>query len=312
MNRRAAECDASARVRAAAAAIRSCWGGQPEAALVLGTGLHQMSSLIETEAMIPYADIPGFPRSTAVGHNGQLVCGRFSGRPVIAMDGRCHSYEGYSAAELALPVFALRGLGVQRLILSNAGGGLNPQFASGDVVVVADHINVRFRPPAGAFPAGGDNDGQPNRHRSGAPRPTDFAAGIARRGGAPVYDADLIEQALEIARRENFVAHRGVYVAVTGPNYETRAEYRFLRRIGGDMVGMSTVPEAIAASACGLRTLALSVVTNVARPDHPEVVRAADVIRAAEGAEPHVRKIMAAVAARPWPTRDACPVAAGP
>jgi len=256
--------------------------GRPEAALVLGTGLHQLTSLVQAEAVIPYADIPHFPRSTAVGHCGRLVCGRYGERSVIVMDGRCHGYEGYSPSELALPVLSMRALGAQRLILSNASGGLNPKFASGDVVVVADHINLLFLKPA----------------QMGLPP---SALAWDRPGYTPMYDAILIEQALDIARCENFAAHRGVYVAMTGPNYETRAEYRFLRRIGGDVVGMSTVPEAVAASACGLRTLALSIVTNVARPDCPEVVLAVDVIRAAERAESHVRKIMAAVVSQPWP-----------
>ena len=270
----------SLQVRAAAAAIRARWDVRPAAALVLGTGLQQLADLVDAEAVIPYAQIPHFPRSTAVGHRGRLVCGRFGERPVIVMDGRCHSYEGYSPAELALPVLVLRTLGAEQLLLSNASGGLNPQFRSGDVVVVVDHINLLFAPPAAAGLAAS-------------------AIGLARRGTVPMYDRLLIDQALEIARREDFAAHRGVYVAMTGPNYETRAEYRFLRRIGGDVVGMSTVPEAVAASACGLRTLALSIVTNVARPDCPQVVHAAEVIRAAEHAEAHVGKIMAGVIGRP-------------
>lgn len=271
----------SPQVRAAAAAIRDRWDARPEAALVLGTGLHQLADLVHTEAVIPYAQIPHFPCSTAMGHRGRLVCGRFGGRAVIVMDGRCHGYEGYSPTDLSLPIWVMRALGAERLLLSNASGGLNPWFCSGDVVVIADHINLLFgQPPLTGLAAltnGGD-----------------------RRGTTPMYDRLLIEQALEIARCENFAAHRGVYVAMTGPNYETRAEYRFLRRIGGDVVGMSTVPEAVAASACGLRTLALSIVTNVARPDCPQIVRAADVIRAAERAETHVGKIMAGVVARPW------------
>jgi purine-nucleoside phosphorylase len=263
--------------------------------------LHQLSGLIQAEAVIPYPEIPHFPRSTAVGHSGRLVCGRFGGRSVIAMDGRCHGYEGYSLAELTLPILVMRALGAEILILSNASGGLNPEFASGDVVVVSDHISLLLGLSARA--SGGGSDvrgrspaGQPARHGTLSP-----AALCDQRSYRPVYDARLIEQALEIARRENFAAHQGVYVAMTGPNYETRAEYRFLQRIGGDVVGMSTVPEAVAASGCGLRTLALSIVTNVARPDSPEVVCATDVIRAAERAEPHVRKIMAQVVAQPWP-----------
>ena len=294
-------CVASWQVPAAAAAIRSRWGGRPDAALVLGTGLHQLSTLIQAEAVIPYADLPHFPRSTAHGHSGRLVCGRFSGRSVIVMDGRCHGYEGYSLAELTLPILVMRALGTELLILSNASGGLNPKFASGDVVVVSDHISLLLgisaivsgvvaashAPPLGGEPL-----------RQGV---LPLAGLTGRPGCRPAYDAILIEQALDIARRENFAAHQGVYVAVSGPNYETRAEYRFLRRIGGDVVGMSTVPEAVAAAGCGLRTLALSIVTNVARPDSPEVVNAADVIRAAERAEPNVRKIMAQVVAQPWP-----------
>ena len=290
-NGRSASSDGASTVAVAAAAIRRRWDGRPAAALVLGTGLHQVSGLIQAEARIPYADVPHFPRSTALGHCGQLVCGRLGERSVIAMDGRCHGYEGYSLGELTLPVFAVRALGVELLILSNASGGLNPKLASGDVVVVADHVNLMFRSPAASS--------------LGPPAAGREAVCVADRAprSAGHYDAALIEQALAIARRENFVAHRGVYVGMTGPNYETRAEYRFLRHIGGDVVGMSTVPEVVAASRCGLRTLALSIVTNVARPDSPEVVRAEDVVQAAERAEPHVRKIMLQVVAAPWPAR---------
>ena len=257
---------------------------------MLGTGLHQLSSLIQAEAVIPYADIPNFPRSTALSHCGQLVCGRLGEQAVVAMDGRCHAYEGYAIAALMLPVLAMRELGVELLVLSNASGGLNPNFASGDVVVVSDHINLMFwkQPPWCAADQGGV---------------ARLAGACGRQPSAPVYDLVLIDQALDISRRERFAAHRGVYVGVAGPNYETRAEYRFLRQIGADVVGMSTVPEAVAASRCGLRTLALSIVTNVARPDCPAVVRAEDVVRAAECAEPNVRKIMAQVVADPWPAR---------
>ena len=149
-------CVGSSQVQAAAAAIRSRWDGRPEAALVLGTGLHQLSGLIQAEAVIPYPEIPHFPRSTAVGHSGRLVCGRFGGRSVIAMDGRCHGYEGYSLAELTLPVLAMRALGAELLILSNASGGLNPKFASGDVVVVSDHISLLLG--LSAIMSGGGSD----------------------------------------------------------------------------------------------------------------------------------------------------------
>jgi purine-nucleoside phosphorylase len=190
------------------------------------------------------------------------------------------------------------------LILSNASGGLNPKFASGDVVVVSDHISLMLG--ISAIVPGGDSAVRPQPPGDETARRASLPPGdlTGWRGCRPIYDAILIQQALDIARRENFAAHQGVYVAMTGPNYETRAEYRFLQRIGGDVVGMSTVPEAVAASGCGLRTLALSIVTNVARPDSPEVVCAKDVIRAAERAEPNVRKIMAQVVAHPWLASD--------
>jgi purine-nucleoside phosphorylase len=263
---------------AAAELIRQRWSSRPEAALVLGTGLGGLSALIDAEVAIPYTDLPGFPRSTAIGHRGRLVCGRLADKPVIVMDGRCHGYEGYSVDQLMLPIYTARALGAEALILSNASGGLNHLFSSGDVMIVDDHINLmawRCSPSA--------------------------TLGLAPRRRNRVYDPVLIDQALWIARRENFVTHRGVYVAMTGPNYETRAEYRFLRRIGGDVVGMSTVPEVVAAARCGLRTLALSIVTNVARPDHPQVVLAEDVVQAAEGSEPFVAKIVQAVVSDPWP-----------
>ena len=298
--------EASRVLAAAAAAIRGRWAGRPEAALVLGTGLHHLSSLIQAEAVIPYADIPHFPRSTAIGHSGRLVCGRFGRRAVIAMDGRCHGYEGYTLTELTLPVLVMRALGAELLVLSNASGGLNPRFSSGDVVVVSDHISLLQGILLMTSSRGSGNCPEPCWGDATQPGPPTGAAGARRADRRAVYDPILIDQALDIARRENFVAHQGVYVAMTGPNYETRAEYRFLRRIGGDVVGMSTVPEAVAAASCGLRTLALSIVTNVARPDSPEVVCAAEVIRAAERAEPHVRKIMARVVAAPWPAVE-CP-----
>ncbi len=288
-----ARCDSgvvASEAQAAADAIRRRWDGRPKAALVLGTGLHRLASLIQSEAVIPYADVPHFPRSTAPGHNGQLVCGRFGGKSVVALDGRCHGYEGYPPAALMLPILTVQELGAELLILSNASGGLNPNLASGDIVVVSDHINLMFWKPPPRCPP--DQRGGPGT-----------VAVCDRRPSAPAYDPALIDQALEIARLAHFAAYRGVYVGVTGPNYETRAEYRFLRQIGADVVGMSTVPEAVAAARCGLRTLALSIVTNVARPDCPEVVRAEDVVRAAERTEPRVGEIMAQVVAHPWPAR---------
>lgn len=268
----------------AASAIRRHWDGRPQAGLILGTGLGNVASHIETDETIDYRAIPHFPRSTALSHRGRLVCGRLLDKPVVVMEGRWHYYEGHSIDQLTLPVHTMRALGIELLLLSNASGGLNPQFASGDVMVIQDHINLMF---------------------AGETRMDDEQNASARarlRTGCP-YDAALSEQALAIARRENFVAHRGVYVAMTGPSFETRAEYRFLRKIGGDVVGMSTVPEALAAARCGMRTLALSIVTNVAQPDCPQVVSGDDVVTAAEKAEPNLRKIVLGVVGGPLDAR---------
>ena len=263
--------------------VRRRWPKRPRVGLILGTGLGGLAEAIDAEAQIPYDVIAGFPRSTALSHRGQLVCGDLAGVPVVAMEGRCHLYEGYSLDDLTLPVHTLQALGIQLLVLSNASGGLNPRFCSGDVVIIEDHIDLMFRVGADRAPADFAT------FSFTATEPTGTTGRTAR---PRMYCPELIDAALRVARRENFAAHRGVYVAMTGPNYETRAEYRFLRRIGGDVVGMSTVPEAAAAAACGLRTLALSIVTNVARPDIPTQTNAADVVRAAESAERHARRIV--------------------
>ena len=284
---------------AAADEIRRQWNRRPAAGLILGTGLGDLSTAVTAEASIPYGNVPGFPRCTALGHAGRLVCGRIGSKHVILMDGRSHGYEGCTPDELMLPVFTMRALGVQLLILSNASGGLNPKFASGDIVVVDDHINLMFwrsSAPCRRMRACGstaERESKDGLRRSRWPR-----AESSRPAAGP-YDSAFVAQAMEVARQRNFVAHRGVYVGVTGPNYETRAEYRFLRGAGGDVVGMSTIPEVVAAAACGIRTLALSTVTNVACPDQTRVVLAEDVVRAAKRAEPHVREIAMEVILNP-------------
>jgi len=291
----------------AADAIRRRWSCAPRAGLILGTGLGNLAGHITPDEIVAYEEIPHFPRSTALSHRGQLVCGRLAGTPVVAMEGRCHRYEGYSLARLTHPVYTMRALGIDLLILSNASGGLNPQYGSGDVMVLEDHIDLMFwrQPSEIAGQTGETRDQRLDTRDQMADgrrvRSTveDVGVLLSRRSVVP-YEPVLIEQAMAVARRENFVAHRGVYVGMTGPNYETRAEYRFLRKIGGDVVGMSTVPEALAAARCGIRTLALSTVTNVARPDVPQVVLAQHVVRAAEMAEPNVRKIVLDVIAGPW------------
>ncbi|HEY1600957.1 MAG TPA: purine-nucleoside phosphorylase [Pirellulales bacterium] len=269
--------ESACQINAAAAAIRAAWSGQPRVGIILGTGLAGFSDQIDREAVLNYEDIPHFPRATALGHKGHLVCGTVAGTTVVTMEGRFHSYEGYAAAHITLPVRVMKQLGVELLIVSNASGGLNPNYSVGDVVVLDDHINLM---PAN--PLVGIND------EVLGPRFPDMSE---------PYDPALVARALEIARRENFVAHRGVYVGLSGPNYETRAEYRFLRLIGADVVGMSTVPEVIVAAHARLRVLALSVVTNVCRPNVVAVSDGASVVRAAQSAEPNVRKIVLAILA---------------
>ncbi|MBI3838060.1 MAG: purine-nucleoside phosphorylase [Planctomycetia bacterium] len=265
-------------VAAAVGAIQSAWPARPRVGMILGSGLGELTTEIEVQARLSYDTIPHFPRATALGHRGQLVCGKLCGTNVVAMEGRFHAYEGYSLVQVTFPVRVMSALGVELVIISNACGGMNPHFRSGDIMVIEDHINcTRDNPLAG-----------PHDVNSG-PRCFDMSR---------VYDPDLIERALAIARRCNFTAHRGVYIGVTGPNYETRAEYRFFRRIGGDAVGMSTVPEVIVAAQSGLRVLALSVVTNLCFPDQLQPVTGQQVIAMAAAAEPKLRAIVSGILAQ--------------
>jgi len=261
----------------ATAAIRKRWTPCAMAGIVLGTGMGRIADQIQPSVVIEFADVPHFPGLTALGHRGRLVCGAFAGAAVVMLDGRAHAYEGYPLSAITLPVRVVQALGANVLVLSNASGGINAQYASGDVVVIEDHINLMW-----GSPLTGPSDGNPPWWGLSTARP---------------YDPELIDRALAIARHEDFTAHRGVYVGMTGPNYETPAEYRFLRQIGGDVVGMSTVPEAIVAAECGLKVLALSTVTNVARPDTPQQIDAQDVLHDAEIAAPNVGKIVRGVLA---------------
>ncbi len=255
--------------------IRRAWGGQPAVGIILGTGLGTVAAQIETEATFNYESIPHFPRSTSIGHTGQLVCGKLEGVAVVAMEGRFHAYEGYSQRQITFPVRVMKALGAQLLIVSNACGGMNPQYARGDIMVIEDHINLM-----GANPLVGVNDD------TLGPRFPDMSA---------PYDAALVDCALAIARREDFVAHKGVYVAVTGPNLETRAEYRFLRAIGADVVGMSTVPEVLVAVHSGMRVLGLSIVTDMCLPDALKPADIREILATAAEAEPKLRKIVLGV-----------------
>lgn len=265
-------------IKDASKAIRERWSGTPRAGIILGTGLGSLADQIETEAVIEYEDLPHFPHSTAISHAGQLVCGKLEGVTVVAMEGRFHAYEGYSQRQITFPVRVMKALGADLLIVSNACGGMNPQHGKGDILVIEDHINLM-----NGNPLIGVNDD------TLGPRFPDMIA---------PYDPDLIEAALEIARRENFAAHKGVYVAVTGPNLETRAEYRFLRAIGADVVGMSTVPEVIVAVHAGMRALGLSIITDQCLPDALQPADIDDILATAGNAEPNLRKIVLGILRR--------------
>ena len=262
-------------VEQAVEVIRNHHSGSPRVGIILGTGLGSVASKIDTEAAIDYSAIPHFPRSTAVSHAGQLVCGTLQGVPVLAMEGRFHAYEGYSYQQITFPVRVIKAMGCDTLIVSNACGGMNPQFAHGDIMAIEDHINLM-----NGNPLFGVNDDALGPRFPDMCRP---------------YDADLIEQVLEVARKENFAAHKGVYAAVTGPNLETRAEYRFLRMIGADVVGMSTVPEVIVAVHAGLRVLGLSIVTDMCLPDALEPADIDTILATAAEAEPKLAKIVLGV-----------------
>jgi purine-nucleoside phosphorylase len=257
--------------------IRAQWRAKPRVAVVLGSGLGKVTAGIDVACAFPYQQLPHFPRSTALGHAGRLVCGEFEGVPVAVMDGRFHCYEGYRVTEIALPICVLHALGVETLIVTNASGGLNPGYQSGEIMAIADHINLL----------------------SPGPRAKVWLENNAplQCGERSYYDRELLDVTAAICRRENFVCQRGVYVGVPGPNYETRAEYRFMRKIGGDAVGMSTVPEVITARHLGMRVLALSIITNIACPDGPAKTTPEEVCRLAAGAEPNLRKIIRGVCA---------------
>lgn len=265
-------------VQQSVAAIRARWSGTGRVGIVLGTGLGALASEIDAEATIPYEEIPHFPRSTVESHAGRLVCGRLAGQPVVAMEGRFHLYEGYTAAQVTYPIRVLKELGCSILVVSNAAGGMNPLHAKGDLIVLDDHINLM-----GVNPLIGPND-----ERLG-PRFPDMCQ---------PYDPALQELALSVALESGIVARRGVYVAVVGPNLETRAEYRFLRAIGADVVGMSTVPEVLVAVHAGLRVLGFSIVTDLCLPDALEPVQIEEILAVAREAEAKLRRLVAGVLSR--------------
>jgi purine-nucleoside phosphorylase len=260
------------KIEEAVAFIRAAWPVKPRVGIVLGTGLGGLVDEIDVAVAIDYGSIPHFLKSTVTSHRGRLVCGTLNGVPVLAMEGRFHLYEGYPLKLITLPVRVMRALGCELLVVSNACGGMNPYFRTGDLMVIEDHINLM-----GDNPLVGIND-----DRLG-PRFPDMCQ---------PYDHHLIDQAMAIARREGIVLHQGVFVAVTGPNLETRAEYRFLRQIGADAVGMSTVPEVIVAVHCGLKVIGFSVVTDMCLPDALKPANVAEIIAVANEAEPRLRTMV--------------------
>ena len=250
------------RAEAAAHFLLSQTALRPTIGLVLGSGLGGFADDLSEATRIPYANIPSFPRSTAVGHAGQMVIGKVGGVPVAAMQGRVHLYEGYSAKEVAFPTRVLGRMGIRALILTNAAGGINLEYKQGALVVVTDHINLQ-----GTNPLVGQND-----ERFG-PRFPDMTQ---------AYWKPYREIALRAARRHGKMAYQGVYAGLLGPSYETPAEIRYLRTIGADLVGMSTIPEVIAARHMGLKVLAISCVTNMAAGISDEVLNHEEVLKTGE------------------------------
>jgi len=245
---------------------------EPEVGIILGTGLGGLVDEIEVEKQLMYSNIPDFPISTLEFHAGKLIFGRLEGRRVVAMQGRLHFYEGYTMQQITFPVRVMKLLGIKTLFVSNASGALNPTFRKGDLMVIDDHINLQpMNPLIG-----------PNEPELG-PRFPDMSQ---------PYETALIGKALDIAAANNITCHKGVYVAVNGPNLETKAEYRFLRIIGGDAVGMSTVPEVIVANHMGLPVFAISVLTDEGFPDDLRPVSVEEILAVAHEAEPKMTLIL--------------------
>jgi purine-nucleoside phosphorylase len=266
------------RISAAASVVRSRFGRTPTAALVLGTGLGALAREIDVEVSIDYADIPHFPLSTVESHAGRLLCGRLGGQTIVAMQGRFHRYEGYSLQQVTFPIRVLRALGAETLIVSNACGGMRADWAAGDLMLISDHINL-----IGDNPLIGPNDA------SLGPRFPDMSA---------PYDGSLRTIAQAVAAQRGLTLREGVYVAVTGPNLETRAEYRMLQRIGADVVGMSTVPEVIVAVHGGMRVLGISIVTDICLPDSLTPTTVGEILAVAGEAEPKLTTLVRGVLER--------------
>lgn len=251
---------------------RKIEGFEPEVGIVLGTGLGGLVNEIEVQHSILYSSIPNFPISTLEFHSGKLIFGTIKGKRVVAMQGRLHYYEGYGMQQITFPIRVMKALGIQYLFVSNAAGSLNPAYKKGSLMIINDHINLQPESPLRGL-----------NYDDLGPRFPDMSQ---------PYHRKLIENALAIAKKENIECHQGVYVAVTGPNLETKAEYRYLRIIGGDAVGMSTVPEVIVANHAGLPVFAISVLTDEGFPEDLKPVSIDEIIATANKAEPSLTLIL--------------------
>ena len=260
-------------LREATEYIQKQYSEKPEIGIILGTGLGGLAKEIVEEKVIPYNFIPHFPISTVESHFGKLIFGSLGNKKVVAMQGRFHFYEGYSPQEITFPVRVLGMLGVETLLISNAGGGLNLDYQNGDLVILDDHINFQYENPLRGI--------------------SDPDFGSRFPDMSEPYDKKLSLRAQEIADEKGYRAHQGVYVSVPGPSLETRAEYRFLRMIGADVVGMSTVPEVIVANQMNMRVCAVSVITDMCDPDNLQKISIEHILATAEEAEPRLTDIMA-------------------
>lgn len=245
---------------------------EPEVGIILGTGLGGLVNEIEIMHKLLYSNIPNFPISTLEFHSGKLIFGILSGKRVVAMQGRLHYYEGYNMKQITFPVRVMKMLGIKQLLVSNASGALNPDYRKGDLMIIEDHINMQP-----------DNPLRGRNDDTLGPRFPDMSQ---------PYNPDMVTAGMEIASKNNITCHKGVYVSVSGPNLETKAEYRFLRIIGGDAVGMSTVPEVIVANHMGLPVFAISVLTDEGFPETLKPVSVEEIIKIAIEAEPRMTLIL--------------------
>jgi purine-nucleoside phosphorylase len=251
--------------------LQSRYKPEPEVGIVLGSGLSNLAGEVEVVEEVDYSDIPNFPQSTVEGHHGKLLFGKLAGKEVVAMSGRFHFYEGYSAREVAFPIRVMKSLGIKNLLISNAAGGLNRSFKVGDLMIIQDHISFLT-----VNPLLGKNDIEQG------PRFPDMSE---------PYSKALIELAARIADDLGIPIKKGVYVGVTGPTFETRAEYKMLNLLGGDAVGMSTVQEVIVARHAGLPVFAMSVITDIGIREEENTITHEEVLRAAHDAEPRLTSI---------------------